>query len=157
MNTDRLRTVADRIEQSKHHPPTAKTGDIDYAMGYPTRFSMAVSEGSYEDGNECGTVCCLAGFAAWEAGDGYGDEGEIFAMAQDWLDLDDYQSNALFFPWTGLRSLADSETRYRWREVLPDQGAEVCRRVAERADRNGAAELTAPVIETIWNEVCRHA
>ena len=152
MNTDRLRTVADRIAAADHHPPEAEFSDVDFALGYPKRFSMAVSEGSYQDGDDCGTVCCLAGFASWEA-DGCGNE-EVFATAQEWLEIDDWQANALFFPWTQIKLLADRETRYRWRAVTPAQGAEVCRRVADRADRHGEAAMTSPVIESIWNEVC---
>lgn len=164
MRADRLRQLADAIQAARHLPAGALVGvDLldpsDTAedsgprpdlLGPPDAFSLTVMAELWcrpedraaggAEGIDCGTVCCVAGFAAWLAGTlGGADEVED---ARRWLGISRDLADALFFPWLPSGATVTADIHRRWERVDPPTAARALRRIASLADDISPMDIT---------------
>ena len=125
MNIDRMRELADHIEQKEMGPPAVlndgklRIDKVDMDAG-PDRFNM--SDWLYHT-RDCGTVGCIAGHAACLFPVANGGHS-VYLHAKRALELDEYVASKLFNP---LFLLHDFD------EITPKQAARVLRLVADGA------------------------
>jgi len=104
MRTDRMRRLSDRLAGAESVSSSAILDEGYMIHGRPDRFSMDVWAGTWHDGSghPCGTVGCIAGYAADMAvhEDGFAPrplgEEDIEALAIEWLGLSADQASELF-------------------------------------------------------------
>lgn len=90
-------------------------------------FFMGDWIGNYEDlttpENECGTACCLAGYAAITKNGGEVDfHQDVYEDAKTFLGLDDDTADALFVPGRGYIDETDKDVAISVLEHLRDTG-----------------------------------
>ena len=144
MRTDRLRELADVIEQAphfRHEWPLNSIGAteliISVVHGLPDSFNLGAW--CYTSDSDCGTTACIAGYAVglFAPDDTVGEAG-ISAQAAELLDLTDEQSMELFTP-------SNFATRMPQGEVTPQQVADALRLLANEPDME---------IREVWRTSC---
>lgn len=123
MNVERLRKLADLVEKTPHFTKRELPWDRNIDQSYVdfvfsiTGFNMD----RYSTIRECGTSGCLAGLTVMHFGTRDKMLHGVFRTAQEILDLDWYEAEALFHPYC----------RKRWNEITPQEAAQACRLLAE--------------------------
>jgi len=111
MNTENILQLADEIERQEH----AKTDEM---KGWG--FNMAYFR------HDCGTPCCIAGFAAEHVRRNVGEQVEMITeVARKWLEIDRSTALSLFIP--------DVLERHgvRLSDITPAMAARTLRNLAE--------------------------
>lgn len=144
MNSENLRAVAQDIQRAYALPPGHQHDDTfsvydddpeefldeeDGMLNAPDHFNMGYVLGSWQDEQvgDCGTVGCIATFAAARAMSVVNplNHWEIEDAAAKWLDLEDAAANHLFAPW---------QSPHRWFAITLEEACGVLYHVADRVD-----------------------
>ena len=86
-NVENIRRVIDAIRTGDGHPE----------IGFNMRTFTPEPQYDYSD-RGCGTAMCIGGWAFTLATGRRGTEGDDFEPAVEWLGLDDYRAETLFYP-----------------------------------------------------------
>ena len=154
ININRLQKLADLIDGL---PPISENDRIQHEPdpdsttkeGLPASFSMAVIDGRYFRGRGCGTVCCMAGWAARMSG----EPGPPMVVARNYLGLTSDQADALFTP-MGYR-IGDTVGERKvvaefWRGIQTTDASGVLRQLAREAEVSAC--ISQERIDKIWAE-----